>query len=138
MGNLDSVRDFTDVRDVVRAYRLLVVHGVPGDVYNVCSGEGVRIGDLAEQLLARSARPLRLRVDPQLVRPVEVPVFVGDPAKLVDATGWSRTVALDRTLADVLDEARDRRPARPEASPRRRHLSRCRGRAGPGPAGPPR
>ena len=108
VGNLDSVRDFTDVRDVVRAYRLLVQRGDAGEVYNVCSGEGVRIGDLAERLLDRSARPLRLRVDPELVRPVEVPVFVGDPAKLVSATGWSPTVPLDRTLDDVLAEARDR------------------------------
>ncbi len=124
VGNLDSVRDFTDVRDVVRAYRLLVQHGEAGEVYNVCSGEGVRIGDLAERLLARSARPLRLRVDPELVRPVEVPVFVGDPAKLVATTGWARTVPLDRTLDDVLTEARDREARR--------------GRGGPDPAGPPR
>ena len=110
VGNLDSIRDFTDVRDVVRAYRLLVEHGAAGEVYNVCSGAGVRIGDLAERLLVRSTRPLRLRVDPALVRPVEVPVFVGDPAKLVSATGWSRTVPLDRTLDDVLAEARDREP----------------------------
>jgi GDP-4-dehydro-6-deoxy-D-mannose reductase len=113
VGNLDSVRDFTDVRDVVRAYRLLVEHGEPGEVYNVCSGEGVRIGDLAERLLARSARPLRLRVDPELVRPVEVPVFVGDPAKVASATGWSPSVPLDRTLDDVLTEARERAASGP-------------------------
>jgi GDP-4-dehydro-6-deoxy-D-mannose reductase len=111
VGNLDSVRDFTDVRDVVRAYRLLVEHGAPGEAYNVCSGEGVRIGDIAERLLGRARRPLRLRVDPELVRPVEVPVFVGDPGKLVAATGWARTVALDTTLDDVLAEARTRGPA---------------------------
>lgn len=108
VGNLDSVRDFTDVRDVVRAYRLLIEHGTPGEAYNVCSGEGVRIGDVAERLLARARRPLHLRVDPGLVRPVEVPVFVGDPAKLVAATGWSRTFPLDTTLDDVLAEARAR------------------------------
>ena len=108
VGNLDSVRDFTDVRDVVRAYRLLVEHGTPGEAYNVCSGEGVRIGDFADRLLARARRPLRLRTDPELVRPVEVPVFVGNPAKLVAATGWGRRVALDHTLDDVLAEARAR------------------------------
>jgi GDP-4-dehydro-6-deoxy-D-mannose reductase len=108
VGNLDSVRDFTDVRDVVRAYRLLVEHGTPGEAYNVCSGEGVRIGDLAERLLTRARRPLRLRIDPALVRAVEVPVFVGDPAKLVAATAWARGVALDTTLDDVLAEARAR------------------------------
>ena len=108
VGNLDSVRDFTDVRDVVRAYRLLVERGAPGEAYNVCSGEGVRIGDLAERLLARARRPLHLRVDPDLVRPVEVPVFVGDNTKLVDVTGWARTVDLDTTLDDVLTDARSR------------------------------
>jgi GDP-4-dehydro-6-deoxy-D-mannose reductase len=108
VGNLDSVRDFTDVRDVVRAYRLLVEHGTPGEAYNVCSGDGVRIGDLGERLLTRARRPLRLRTDSDLVRPVEVPVFVGDPAKLVAATRWTRTVALDTTLDDVLAEARTR------------------------------
>ena len=108
VGNLDSVRDFTDVRDVVQAYRLLVEHGMPGESYNVCSGEGVRIADLAERLLTRARRTLRLRTDPELVRPVEVPVFVGNPAKLVAATGWARRVALDTTLHDVLAESRAR------------------------------
>jgi GDP-4-dehydro-6-deoxy-D-mannose reductase len=106
VGNLESVRDFTDVRDVVRAYRLLVERGTPGEAYNVCSGEGVQIGDLAARLLARARRPLHLRVDPDLVRPVEVPVFVGDASKLVAATGWARVVPLDTTLDDVLAEAR--------------------------------
>ncbi|MFN8028669.1 MAG: GDP-mannose 4,6-dehydratase [Acidimicrobiia bacterium] len=110
VGNLDSVRDFTDVRDVVRAYRLLIEHGTPGEAYNVCSGEGVRIRALAEQLLTRARRPLHLRVDPELVRPVEVPVFVGDPAKLVAATGWTRTIPLHTTLDDVLAEARAQVP----------------------------
>jgi GDP-4-dehydro-6-deoxy-D-mannose reductase len=107
VGNLDSVRDFTDVRDVVRAYRLLAAHGVPGQAYNVCSGQGVRIGDLAARMLERARRPLQLRVDPELVRPIEVPVFVGDPTKLEAATGWSRVVTLDETLDDVLAAARD-------------------------------
>ncbi len=102
------MRDFTDVRDVVQAYRLLVEHGTPGESYNVCSGEGVRIADLAERLLTRARRPLRLRTDPDLVRPVEVPLFVGNPAKLVAATGWARRVALDTTLDDVVAEARAR------------------------------
>jgi GDP-4-dehydro-6-deoxy-D-mannose reductase len=106
VGNLESVRDFTDVRDVVRAYRLLAHHGTAGEAYNVCSGEGVRVAELAARLLARADRPLRMRVDPDLVRPVEVPVFVGDPTKLMARTGWSRTFPLDRTLDDVLAAAR--------------------------------
>ena len=106
LGNGDPVRDFSDVRDVVRAYALLVDHGTPGEAYNVCSGRGVRVGDLAAELVARASRPLRLATDGGLVRPVDVPVMVGDPAKLTAATGWSPALDLARTLDDVLAAAR--------------------------------
>ncbi len=106
VGNLDSVRDYSDVRDVVRAYRLLAERGQPGQVYNVCSGNGVTVADIARGLLALARRPLRLAVDPELVRPVDVPVLVGDSTRLRDATGWTRQIPLERTLADVLDAAR--------------------------------
>jgi GDP-4-dehydro-6-deoxy-D-mannose reductase len=106
LGNGSPVRDFTDVRDVVRAYALLVDHGEPGEVYNVCSGRGVRVADLADALLARASRQLRITTDPDLLRPVDVPVLVGDPSKLVTATGWTPSIPLDDTLADVLDAAR--------------------------------
>lgn len=106
VGNLDSVRDYTDVRDVVRAYRLLAARGQPGQVYNVCSGNGVTVADIARGLLALARRPLRLAVDPELVRPVDVPVLVGDATRLRDATGWTPQIPLERTLADALDAAR--------------------------------
>ena len=106
VGNLDSVRDYTDVRDVVRAYRLLAERGEPGQVYNVCSGNGVTVADLARNLLGLARRPLRLVVDPELVRPVDVPVLVGDATRLRAATGWTPQIPLGRTLADVLDAAR--------------------------------
>jgi GDP-4-dehydro-6-deoxy-D-mannose reductase len=106
VGNLDSVRDYTDVRDVVRAYRLLAERGEPGQVYNVCSGIGVTVADIARDLLALAHRSLRLTIDPQLVRPVDVPVLVGDATRLRDATGWTRQIPLERTLADVLEVAR--------------------------------
>ena len=106
LGNGDPVRDFSDVRDVVRAYALLVDHGTPGEAYNVCSGRGVRVGDLAAELVARASRPLRVATDGGLVRPVDVPVMVGDPAKLTAATGWSPALDLARTLDDVLAAAR--------------------------------
>jgi GDP-4-dehydro-6-deoxy-D-mannose reductase len=106
VGNLDPVRDYSDVRDVVRAYRLLAARGAPGHVYNVCSGEGVSVADIAGDFLELARRPLRLAVDPQLVRPVDVPVLVGDATRLRDATGWTRQIPLERTLADVLDAAR--------------------------------
>ncbi len=106
LGNLDPVRDFSDVRDVVNAYALLAAHGTPGEAYNVSSGRGVRVGDLAAQLLERSARPLTVTVTADLARPVEVPVLVGDPAKLVAATGWQPQYTLADTLDAVLDAAR--------------------------------
>jgi GDP-4-dehydro-6-deoxy-D-mannose reductase len=103
VGNLSARRDFTDVRDVVRAYRLLVEAGSPGEVYNVCSGRDVSIRTIADSLLALAGTTLEFETDPSLVRPVEVPVLRGDPARLVDATGWKPEVTLDQTLADVLD-----------------------------------
>jgi GDP-4-dehydro-6-deoxy-D-mannose reductase len=102
VGNLSARRDFTDVRDVVRAYRLLVGSGTPGTVYNVCSGRDVPIQEIADRLLAQAGSSVKLVPDPSLLRPVEVPVLRGDPARLHDATGWEPEVPLDRTLADVL------------------------------------
>ena len=106
VGSLDAVRDLTDVRDVVRAYRLLAEHGEPGEVYNVCSGTGVSVQEIADQLLARARRPIRLITDPELVRPVEVPRLVGSNARLREATGWTTEIPLERTLSDVLNAAR--------------------------------
>ena len=106
LGNMDPVRDFSDVRDVVRAYALLATAGTPGEAYNVCSGRGVRVGDLAADLVARSTRPLRIVGASELARPVDIPILVGDPTKLVDATGWEPEFDLARTLDDVLTAAR--------------------------------
>lgn len=106
VGNLDPVREVNDVRDVVRAYRLLMVRGTPGDVYNVCSGTGIAVREVAQRLLAKATRPLELRVDPALARPADVPVLVGDPSKLVAATGWQPRHTLDDTLTDMLAAAR--------------------------------
>jgi GDP-4-dehydro-6-deoxy-D-mannose reductase len=103
VGNLTPQRDFTDVRDVVRAYRLLVERGVAGEVYNVCSGEAIAIAELAERLIRLAGVEVELRVDPSRVRAVDVPVLVGDPSRLVRATGWVPEHRLDETLLDVLD-----------------------------------
>ena len=102
VGNLSPHRDFTDVRDVVRAYRLLVEGGVPGEVYNVCSGDSVAIEDLARRMLALAGADLSLEVDPDRVRAVEMPTLCGDPGRLRAATGWIPEYSLDQTLADVL------------------------------------
>jgi GDP-4-dehydro-6-deoxy-D-mannose reductase len=108
VGNLSARRDFTDVRDVVRAYRLLVESGKAGEVYNVCSGRDVSIEEIAQNLLALAGSPLELETDPSLVRAVEVPVLRGDPAKLADATGWKPEISLEQTLADVMSSWRER------------------------------
>lgn len=103
VGNLEPRRDFTDVRDVVRAYRSLILEGEPGAVYNVCSGQDVAIGDIARRLLTLAGVDLRLTTDEQLVRPVDVPVLRGNPGLLEAATGWKPEIALDDTLRDVLE-----------------------------------
>ncbi len=106
VGNVTPRRDFTDVRDVVRAYRLLVERGRAGDVYNVCSGSDLAISELADRLLAQAERPMRLEPDPDLQRPVETPVLRGDPSKIEAATGGRPRIGLDETLADLLAEWR--------------------------------
>jgi GDP-4-dehydro-6-deoxy-D-mannose reductase len=108
VGNLTPRRDFTDVRDVVRAYRLLVENGEPGEAYNVCSGHDVAISELADRLVAMALVEMRLESDQSLQRPVDVPVLRGDHAKLHKATGWDPDISLDQTLADLLDEWRGR------------------------------
>jgi len=104
VGNLTPRRDLTDVRDVVRAYRLLADRGVPGEVYNVCSGRDVAIEDVAVRMQRLAGTELRLEPDPSLARPVDVPVVRGDPAKLRAATGWAPEIDLDTTLLDVLEQ----------------------------------
>lgn len=106
VGNLSPRRDFTDVRDVVRSYRMLVLSGAPGEAYNVCSGTDIAVRDLAVRLVALANKPMRLESDPTLQRPVDVPVLRGDNTKLCEATGWQPVVPLDQTLADLLDEWR--------------------------------
>lgn len=106
VGNLTPRRDFTDVRDVVRAYRLLILSGEPGEAYNVCSGRDLAISELAERLIALAERPMRLEADPDLQRPVDVPVLRGDATKIEKITGWTPQIPLDETLAAILQEWR--------------------------------
>jgi GDP-4-dehydro-6-deoxy-D-mannose reductase len=103
VGTLEARRDFTDVRDVVRAYRLLMTAGAAGEVYHVCSGTDRPVQEVAEMLLAMAASPMRLELDPILVRPVDLKVLRGDPSKIRAATGWKPEIPLERTLRDLLD-----------------------------------
>jgi GDP-4-dehydro-6-deoxy-D-mannose reductase len=102
VGNLTTRRDFTDVRDVVVAYRLLVERGDLGTVYNVCSGRDVAMSEVARELLELSGAALTLETDPSLLRPVDVPVLRGSAELLTSATGWEPRIPLATTLADVL------------------------------------
>lgn len=111
VGNLDVVRDFTDVRDVVRGYRLLVQHGQPGEIYNLGSGRGVRIADALEQLRSLANRPIPVRVEAARVRSVDQPLLVADSSKLVAATGWKPQYEIEQTLADMLAYCRNAHPA---------------------------
>jgi GDP-4-dehydro-6-deoxy-D-mannose reductase len=112
VGNLDAVRDFTDVRDVVRAYWLLVEKGEAGRAYNVCSGRGRRVREILDLLLAGSTTRVELRVDEARLRPADVPAQVGDPTRLREATGWEPRIPLEQTLLDLLADWRARVAAR--------------------------
>jgi GDP-4-dehydro-6-deoxy-D-mannose reductase len=101
-GNLEVSRDLTDVRDVVRAYRLLLLHGEPGAVYNVCRGEAVLISDLLRTLMKIAGTDVPVWLDPERARPADVPFQVGDHTRLTSLTGWQPEVPLEKTLADVL------------------------------------
>lgn len=101
-GNLEVSRDLTDVRDVVRAYRLLIVHGEPGGVYNICRGEAVMISDLLRRLMEIAGTDVQVWVDPARARPADVPKQSGDPGRIKRLTGWHAEIPMDRTLADVL------------------------------------
>jgi GDP-4-dehydro-6-deoxy-D-mannose reductase len=105
VGNLSARRDIIDVRDVVRAYRLLLERGSAGTAYNVCGARRVAMDEVVQRLLALSGKDLRIEVDPELVRPADVPVVQGDYGRLLDVTGWHPDIPLDQTLADVLAAA---------------------------------
>ena len=102
VGNLEPRRDLTDVRDIVRAYRLLATAGQPGATYNVCSGRDLAVGEVLDRLLALTGAEVTAEADPALVRAVEVPVLRGDPSRLRAATGWAPAIPLDDTLRAVL------------------------------------
>ncbi|HVC14250.1 MAG TPA: GDP-mannose 4,6-dehydratase [Acidimicrobiales bacterium] len=104
VGTVTTRRDFTDVRDVVRAYRLLVGRAEPGTVVNVCTGRDVAISEVADRLMALAGVDLEMVTDLGLVRPVDTPVLRGDPSRLAEVTGWTPRIPLEVTLRDVLEQ----------------------------------
>lgn len=107
-GNLDAQRDVLDVRDVVRAYVALAVHGERGETYNVCRGSAVAMRDLLGRLIAIARVPVEVRIDPERLRPAEIPISFGSNVKLVERTGWQPRIALEESLRDIYDDARKR------------------------------
>lgn len=108
VGNLDAIRDFTDVRDVVAAYRMIVHERCTGRPLNVASGVGIRIGDLLESLIRISGTDVSVVQDPSRMRPNETQRIVGDAGVLRQLTGWLPQVKLDDTLRDVWEDALSR------------------------------
>jgi GDP-4-dehydro-6-deoxy-D-mannose reductase len=103
VGNLDAARDLIDVHDAVRAYRDIVEKGRPGVIYNVCSGQAIRIRNLLDRLVAMSRVAVQVRVDPARYRPNDNPVLLGDRTRIERDTAWAPTIPLDQTLSDLLD-----------------------------------
>jgi GDP-4-dehydro-6-deoxy-D-mannose reductase len=108
VGNLDAVRDFTDVRDMVRAYWLAATRGKPGEAYNIASGRGITIRELLDTLVGLSSSQPEVRVDPTRLRPSDVETLLGDASKFRADTGWEPRIPLQQTLADLLDYWRER------------------------------
>ncbi len=107
VGDLSAERDITDVRDVSRAYRLLLDLAVPPGIYNVASGRTVRMTEILGLLTEMATCPVTVEPDPDRLRPSELPVVWGDASKLTAATGWKPEIPLRQTLADALDYARE-------------------------------
>ncbi len=108
VGNLDAVRDFTDVRDMVRAYWLAVEKGRPGEVYNIATGQGHRIRDVLDRLIAIAGAEVDVQLDPDRLRPSDVEILIGDATKFRADTGWEPRIPFEQTLRDVLDYWRER------------------------------
>jgi GDP-4-dehydro-6-deoxy-D-mannose reductase len=106
VGDLSAERDFTDVRDVCRAYKLLLEPSVPVGTYNVASGRAVPMRHVAELLVRLAEVPLGIEQDESRLRPADVPRLCGDPTRLRQATGWTPAIPLEQTLADTLEAAR--------------------------------
>lgn len=109
VGNLEAQRDYTDVRDMVRAYWLCLDGGCePGEVYNICSGNCLRIQHVLDHLLSLSTVKVKTEVDPSRLRPSDVPILMGNCDRFTQATGWKAEIPIEQTLADLLDYWRSR------------------------------
>jgi GDP-4-dehydro-6-deoxy-D-mannose reductase len=103
VGNLSARRDFTDVRDIVRAYMLLMEHGQGGETYNVGSGRAISIGEILQEILKLSPEKIGVEIDPKRFRPVDIPIIEANIEKLQSCTGWMPEIKLEDTLRETLE-----------------------------------
>uniref|UniRef100_A0A7V3ZUG8 SDR family oxidoreductase n=1 Tax=candidate division WOR-3 bacterium TaxID=2052148 RepID=A0A7V3ZUG8_UNCW3 len=108
VGNLEAVRDFTDVRDVVRAYYLVLIKGRAGEVYNIASGKGYKIREVLDIYLRMSKVRVEIKVDPARLRPSDVELLIGDATKIKEECGWQPQIPFEKTLEDLLNYWRER------------------------------
>lgn len=108
VGDLSAERDFTDVRDIARAYLLAARHCTPGETYNICTGEVISMRGLLDMLISLAHVEVKVEIDPARMRPSDLPILTGDVAKFRDATGWRPTVPLEQSLKDVIEYWRQR------------------------------
>ena len=108
VGNLKAKRDFTDVRDVVKAYYLLATKGKAGETYNVGSGHAVPISDILDDIISRSSKEISVEVDANKIRPVDVPIIEADISKINSQTGWKPEISIGQTIEDTLEYWRER------------------------------
>ncbi|AMD95118.1 GDP-mannose 4,6-dehydratase [Leptotrichia sp. oral taxon 847] len=103
VGNLETFRDFTDVRDIVRGYSLLLEKGKIGEIYNIGSGKEVKVSEILKKLISMSKKEIKIEIDPNKFRPVDVPLVVCDNSKIKKDTGWETEFLIDDTLEEVLE-----------------------------------
>ncbi|MBS4015860.1 MAG: GDP-mannose 4,6-dehydratase [Candidatus Latescibacteria bacterium] len=108
VGNLNAVRDFTDVRDVVRGYYMALLKGKPGEVYNISSGKGYKIKEMLKILLSLADCNIKTKQDPSRLRPSDVELLIGDNSKVRRAVGWKPEIPFKKTMKDLLDYWRQR------------------------------
>lgn len=108
VGNLLAKRDFTDVRDVVKAYCRLILYGKSGETYNVGSGHAIAVQDILDIILSQSTAEIKVEIDPQKLRPLDIPIIEANISKIFRDTGWRKEIPLERTISETLNYWRER------------------------------
>lgn len=104
VGSLETIRDFTDVRDIVKAYKLILESDfTPGDLFNICSSKGYKMGEILDKLLSYTKVKIKIALDQSKIRPADIPIMIGNHDKLTKFTNWQPTISIDQTLKETLD-----------------------------------